>query len=92
METGQNFRAFPQDISWSTLFYTLMAIIVIAGAFLLQAWSTNFALTILLSIAAILFIESIILSILHHPRTWRNTGWILLLLLLAALLIGAFML
>ncbi|GEM_PF-5527140 len=92
MSNDQNIQVSTFGISWSSVLYTVMSIIVIASAFIFQAWSTNFALTILLSIATLLFIESIILSILHHPRTWRTVGWIFLLLLLAGLLIGALIL
>lgn len=76
------------DLPWSTRIFTLMALIVVVGAFLLNAWTTNFALTIALTLAVLLLLESFVISIQRHPRTWKMIRWTLLLLLLMLLLLG----
>ncbi len=88
----RSFFEFNQDLHWSTRIFTLMAVLVLLGAFLFNAWGTNWAFTVAVALAVILLVESVILSVQHHPRTWRTIGWVLLLLILAMLLIGAFIL
>ena len=84
----RSFYQFNQDLHWSTRIFTLMAVLVLLGAFLFNAWGTNWALTVAVVLAVLLLVESIILSVQHHPRTWRAVGWVLLLLLLTMLLVG----
>lgn len=88
----RSFYQFNQDLQWSTRIFILMAVLVLGGAFLFNAWSSNWALTVASALAVILLVESIVLSVQHHPRVWRIIGWVLLLLMLALLLIGAFIL
>ena len=80
---------FHRDVRWSTRIYTLLAAAIALGAILFDAWHTNWALTIAASMALILFVESLVISYHRHPRTWRGVLWILLLVALALLLIGA---
>lgn len=82
-------KQFNETLNWSTRIFVLMAISLIIGAFVLNAWGSNFALAVALSLAIVLLTETIILSIQHHPRTWRIIGWFLLLILFLLLLVGA---
>ncbi|MCB0549054.1 MAG: hypothetical protein KDD19_15855 [Phaeodactylibacter sp.] len=79
---------FHRDLSWSTRIYTLLTIVIAVGAFLFDAWNTNWAVTMVVALAAVLFVESFALYFQHHPRVWRLVRWGLLLLLLLLLLTG----
>ena len=84
-------KQFHKELSWSTRIYTLLTIVTIIGAFVFNAWSTNWAMTIAVALAVILFVESFALYFLHHPRAWRWMRWVirlLALLILALLLMG----
>ena len=87
----RTFQQFNSDLSWSTRIYLLLALLVTGGAFLFNAWTTNWAFTIAIALAVVLLVESFVLSVQHHPATWRAIGWALLLILLALLLIGGLM-
>ena len=54
----KNFEQFNKELSWSTRIYTLATVAVALGAFVFQAWDTDFAFTIIVAIAIILFIET----------------------------------
>ncbi len=82
----KSFRQFHRDLSWSTRIYTLLTVCLIIGAFVFNAWETNWALTMVAAIAVILFVESFALSMQNHPKTWQAIRWILFLILLALLL------
>jgi hypothetical protein len=85
---NRTFRDFHHSLSWSTRIYTLVTIVVAAGAFLFNAWTTNWAFTMIAAIAIVLFVETFALSLQRHPKTWRVIRMVLLLLLLSLLLIG----
>ena len=79
---------FHRGLSWSTRIYTLLTISIAVGAFLFDAWNTNWAMTMVVGLAVVLFVESFALYFQHHPRMWRLVRWGLLLLLMLLLLIG----
>lgn len=81
-------KEFHRGLSWSTRIYTLLTIVIALGAFLFKAWTTNWAMTMIVGLAVVLFVESFALYFQHHPRTWRLIRWGLLLLLLLLLLTG----
>ncbi len=83
-------KQFHKDLSWSTRIYTLMTVLVIVGSYIFDAWGTNWALTVVMAIAVILFVESFAISFHRHPKTWRVVRWILLLVLLALMLISSY--
>ena len=82
-------KQFHKELSWSTRIYTLLTVAVLAGAFLFNAWSTNWALTIAMALAVVLFVESFAISFHRHPKTWRVVRWLIVLIVLTLLLIGA---
>lgn len=79
---------FHRNLSWSTRIYTLLTIVIAVGAFLFDAWNTNWAMTMIMALAMVLFVESFALYFQKHPRTWRLVRWGLLLVLLLLLLTG----
>ncbi|MCO6487759.1 MAG: hypothetical protein J5I98_05035 [Phaeodactylibacter sp.] len=79
---------FHRNLSWSTRIYTLLTIVIAVGAFLFDAWNTNWAMTMIVALAVVLFIESFAFYFQHHPRAWRLVRWGLFLLLLLLLLTG----
>lgn len=79
---------FHRNLSWSTRIYTLLTIVIAVGAFLFDAWNTNWAMTMIMALAVVLFVESFALYFQKHPRTWRLVRWGLLLVLLLLLLTG----
>ena len=84
-------KQFHEQLSWSTRIYTLLTIATVIGAFVFDAWNTNWALTIVAALSVVLFVESFALYFLHHPKAWRAVRWIvrlLVLVVLALLLIG----
>ena len=84
----KNFEQFNKELSWSTRIYTLATVVVAFGAFLFNAWDTDFAFTIIVAIAIILFIETFAIYFHKHPKFWRSFRIIILLIFLALLLIG----
>ncbi len=84
----KSLQEFHQSLSWSTRIYTLLTIVIALGAFVFDAWNTNWAMTMIVALAVILFVESFALYFQRHPRTWRLIKWGLLLLLLLLLLTG----
>jgi hypothetical protein len=81
-------KDFHKQLSWSTRIYTLLTIVLVAGAFLFDAWSTNWALAMVLAVAVVLLVESFAVSFHRHPRTWRIIRWILILILMGLLFIS----
>lgn len=77
---------FHRDLSWSTRIYTLLTVVIALGAFVFDAWNTNWAITMVVGLAVVLFVESFALYFQKHPRAWRLIRWGLLLLLLLLLL------
>lgn len=86
--SGKTLTEFHRDLSWSTRIYTLLTIIIAVGAFLFDAWNSNWALTMIVGLAVVLFVESFALYFQHRPGAWRLVRWGLLLLLLLLLLTG----
>lgn len=84
----KNFEEFNKELSWSTRIYTLATVVIAFGAFLFNAWDTDFAFTIIVAIAVILFIETFAIYFHKHPKFWRSFRIVILLLFLALLLIG----
>ncbi|MCB0589564.1 MAG: hypothetical protein KDD06_30040 [Phaeodactylibacter sp.] len=80
---------FHRELSWSTRIYTLLTIAIAVGALIFDAWNTNWAMTMVMGLAIVLFVESFAFYFQHHPRAWRLVKWGLLLLLLLLLLTGA---
>ena len=84
-------RQFHRELSWSTRIYTLLTFVTAIGAFIFDAWSTNWALTIIVALSVVLFVESFALFFLHHPKAWKAVRWVvrlIILLILALLLTG----
>lgn len=84
----KSFEQFNKELSWSTRIYTLTTVVVAIGAFVFHAWETNFAFTIIVALAIILFVETFAIYFRKHPKLWRTLRMILLLIFLALLLIG----
>lgn len=84
----KSFEEFNKELSWSTRIYTLATVVIAIGAFIFNAWETNFAFTIIVGIAIILFIETFAIYFHKHPKLWRMFRIIILLIFLALLLIG----
>ena len=86
----KTFREFHNELSWSVRIQVLMAVGIIAGALIFDAWESDWALTMLFAITLVLGVESFALSFRHHPKTWRLIRWGLLLALMALLLTSYF--
>ena len=86
--SDKTLNEFHRGLSWSTRIFTLLTLIIAAGAFLFDAWNTNWAMTMVVGLAVVLFVESFALYFQHHPRAWRLAKWGLLLLLLLLLITG----
>lgn len=81
-------KQFHRDLSWSTRIFTLISIILGAGAFFLNMWDASWAVMMMLALAVVLFVESFAISFHRHPRLWRVVRWVLVLLLALLLLTG----
>ena len=86
--SDKTLNEFHRDLSWSTRIYTLLTIAIAIGAFLFDAWNTNWAMTMVAGLAVVLFVESFAFYFQRHPRAWRLVRWGMLLLLLLLLLTG----
>jgi len=84
----KSFEQFNKELSWSTRIFTLATVVIAIGAFVFNAWDTNFAFTVIVAIAIILFIETFAIYFHKYPKYWRTFRIIILLLFLALLLIG----
>ncbi len=85
----KTFKDFHNDLSWSTRIYTLLVVLTVVLSYVFDAWSGNWALTIVAALAAILFVETFAIYFKKHPKIWRSIRIILILILLMLLLIGA---
>ena len=81
-------KQFHKELSWSTRIYTLLTVVLVAGAYLFDAHANSWALPMAGALAVILFVESFAISFHRHPNTWRLIRWAVTLVLLALLLIG----
>ena len=84
----KSWKEFHNDLSWSTRIYTLAVVLVIIFSYCFEAWSSNWTMTIIAAIAAILFFETFAFYFIHHPKVWKAIRWILLLIVIALILIG----
>ena len=84
----KSLKQFHRNLSWSTRIYTLLTIVTVALSYWFDAWNTNWARTIILALAIILFVETFEILFHKHPKTWRTIRWIIILIALALLLIG----
>ncbi|MFT5165748.1 MAG: hypothetical protein ACI8P3_000977 [Saprospiraceae bacterium] len=85
----KSFKEFHRDLSWSARIYALLVVLTVVLSLAFDAWSSNWALTIIGAIAVVLFIETFAIYFKHHPKTWRTVRLIIFLIILALLLIGA---
>lgn len=86
----KSWKEFNRDLRWSTRIYVLSVLLVILFSFMFNAWSTDWALTIISVIAALLLIETFAYGHAHNPGAWATIRWILLMILIAFLLMGHF--
>ena len=82
-------KQFNRDIRWNTRIFVLATVATVVLSVLLNAWNTNFALTMLMVLSVILIVEIIAISTHRHPKLWLAIWWILILLLLALVLSGS---
>jgi len=81
-------RTNASPLPWSTVLYTVLALVLSLTAFLLNPWHLNWGPTILLTLAFFLAMEFGMLWIHHRPKYGRLFMWGLFLLLALLLLIG----
>jgi hypothetical protein len=81
-------RDFHNELSWNTKIYTLLAISVLLLARFTSALTTDFAVTIVLGLLVILFVESFAIISFNHPGAWVYVKWVVILLVLAFVLLG----
>jgi hypothetical protein len=81
-------RTNASQLPWSTVLYTVLALVLSLTAFLLNPWQLNWAPTVLLTLAFFLAMEFGMLWIRHRPEYGRLFLWGLFLLLALLLLIG----
>ncbi|NND33856.1 MAG: hypothetical protein HKN76_14800 [Saprospiraceae bacterium] len=81
-------KDFHNKLSWNTKLYTLLAIVVAIVAKFSNAMNTNFALTIIIGLLVILFVESFAIISVKHPVVWGYIKWIIFLAVLAMVLLA----
>jgi len=84
----QAMKANTSHLPWSTVLYTVLALVLSITAFLLNPWQLNWAPTILLTLAFFLAMEFGLLWIRHRPEYHRLIMWGLFLVLALLFLIG----
>ncbi len=85
----KTFKDLHKDLNWSTRIYTLMTIATILLSILFDAWSYNWAFTMIVAIAIVLFVETFAIYFYKYPKTLRILRLMLFLILMTLLLIGA---
>ena len=83
MKTIQDFH---HELSWNTKIYTLLAITVLLVARFSSALETDFAITMVIALMVILFVESFTIVLTKYPVLWKYTKWLIFLILLGMLL------
>ena len=83
---SKTIRDFHNELSWNTKLYTLLAITVLLVAKFTSALETDFAITMVIGLLIILFVESFTIVSLHYPRLWKYTKWGIILIFLGLLL------
>ena len=81
-------KEFHERLSWNTKLFTLLAIVVASVARFSNAMNTDFALTMIISLLVVLFVESFAVISVKHPLVWRYTKWIVLLVILGLVVLG----
>jgi len=85
---NKTIKEFHDRLSWNTKLYTLLAIVVALVARFSNAMNTNFALTMIIGLLVVLFVESFAVVSVKHPLIWRYVRWGVLLAILAIVLLG----
>lgn len=81
-------KDFHDRLSWNTKLFTLLAIVVAFVARFSNAMNTDFALTIIIGILVILFVESFAMLSVSHPILWNYVKWVVFLTILAVILLA----
>ena len=81
-------KEFHNRLSWNTKLFTLLAIVIAIVARFSNAMNTDFALTMIIGLLVILFVESFAVISVKHPLIWRYAKWIVLLAILALVALG----
>jgi hypothetical protein len=81
-------KEFNKSLNWSTRIYTLAAVATVVLAFLFNAWTTNFVMTIFGVVAIVFLVEAFVISVHRHPKTWNIIKWIALLATISLLFLG----
>ena len=81
-------KTLHNQLSWNTKIYTLLAICVILIARFSDALNTNFALTIILALLIVLFVESFAIISVKHPTAWKYIKWLIMLAALMLIAVG----
>ncbi len=84
----KSLRDLHNQLSWNTKIYTLLAISVVLIAKFTNALQNDFALSIILALLIVLFVESFAMISIKHPRQWQYIKWTVILAVLALLLLG----
>ena len=85
----KTWKQFNVALSWSTKVYILIAISIGVGAFVFNAWATNWAMTILITLALTLLVEYLSLFSKNHPKTWTFIKWTILFITIMLLFISS---
>ena len=85
---GKSWSDLNRMMSWSTKIYVLVALLIGIGSFIFNAWSTNWTLTVLVTLAITLLVEHFWVIAHWHPKAWRTFKWTILLIALALLFLS----
>lgn len=88
MMKGKSWSDLNKAMSSSTKIYVLVAVSIGIGSFIFNAWSTNWTLTILVTLAVTLLVEHFWVLAHRHPKTWNTIKWTILLIALALLFLS----
>ncbi len=84
----KSWKKFSTDLRWSTRIYILSFVLVILFSVIFNAWHTDWALTVIAVVGALLLFETFVYGYAHNPTIWHTILWILFLILFAFLLMG----
>lgn len=82
---NKTWNKFNSGLSWSTKIYVMVAILITIGAFIFNAWTTNWALTMLFTMAGTLLTEYFLVFSRRHPKTWTTIKWLVLFFIIMLL-------
>lgn len=85
----KKFKEFNNNVSWNSKFYVLLVVCFMLFVWIFQDNSSTYAAPAMMAIVVVLLVDFGIRYFVEHPRIWMSVRWIIFLLVMLLVLIGA---